>query len=147
MLGRLQQELLSLSRRLHVRWGSKLGTFLLLLVLLQLLAIPTASQVEIILKPPLRTDKLGRGHGRRKRALLVILFLSWERDLVHFEYLKHAPLYLRELSVALAKASQSDQLLGPLVKDFDHLSGGHDHPTGQREGLIMLELIFLKAHL
>ena len=63
MLGCLQQELLSLSRGLHVRWGSKLGTFVLLLVILQLLAIATTSQVEIILKPPLRTDQLGRGHG------------------------------------------------------------------------------------
>jgi hypothetical protein len=77
----------------------------------------------------------------------VILFLCWECDLIHFEYLKHAPLYLRELSVALAEASQSYQLLGPLVEDFDHLSGCHDHPTGQCEGLIMLELIFLQTHL
>jgi hypothetical protein len=77
----------------------------------------------------------------------VILFLCWERDLIYFEYLKHAPLYLRELSVALAEASQSDQLLGPLIEDFDHLSGGHDHPTGQSQCLIMLELIFLQAHL
>ena len=77
----------------------------------------------------------------------MILFLCWERDLINFEYLKHAPLYLRELSVALAEASQSDQLLWPLIKDFDHLSGGHDHPTGQRESLIVLEIIFLQAHL
>jgi hypothetical protein len=63
VLGCLQQELLSLSRGLHVGWGSKLGTFLLLLVLLKLLAIATITQVEIILEPPLRTDQLGRGHG------------------------------------------------------------------------------------
>ena len=77
----------------------------------------------------------------------MILFLCWECNLIHFEYLKHAPLNLRELSVALAKASQSDQLLGPLIEDFNHLPGGHDHATGQSESLIVLELIFLQAHL
>ncbi len=128
VLGCLKQELLSLCRGLHVCWCRKLGTFVLLLVLL--LCIATASQVEIILKPPLRTDQLGRGHGWRKRALLVILFLCGECDLINFEYLKHAPLYLRELSVSLAEAGQSDQLLRPLIEDFDHFSGGHDHPTG-----------------
>ena len=56
MVGRLQQELLTLSWGLHVRWGSNLGTFVLLMVLLQLLEIATTYQVEIILKPPLRTD-------------------------------------------------------------------------------------------
>ena len=77
----------------------------------------------------------------------MILFLGREGNLVYFEYLKHAPLYLRKLSAALSEASQSDQLLRPLVEDLDHLSGGHYHPAGQCQCLIVLKLIFLQAHL
>ena len=77
----------------------------------------------------------------------MILFLGGEGNLVYLEYLKHAPLYLRKLSAALSEASQSDQLLRPLVEDLDHLSGGHYHPTGQGKCLIVLELIVLEAHL